>query len=145
MTGALLDVSDPAALAASLEALPEGCWVEVTAGGERHLVVRVPGGWHLPGDMAVASEDVADGRPSRVEVLGDDGHLPAGEAVAAASAEFARARDEQDWDAADVLTRELDDLASAGHAAAGALRDEVDAWLALAGEDPGDVAGCQPW
>ncbi len=30
-----------------------------------------PGGWHLPGDLVIASGDVADGRLSRVEALGD--------------------------------------------------------------------------
>ena len=34
-------------------------------------LVRVPGGWHLPGDVVIASGDVADGRPESVEVLGD--------------------------------------------------------------------------
>ncbi|WP_166136526.1 hypothetical protein [Nocardioides ochotonae] len=65
-----LDVGDPAALEAALDALPEGCWIEVTNEDGRHLVVRVPGGWHLPGDVTVASGDVADGRPERVEVVG---------------------------------------------------------------------------
>lgn len=67
-----LDPRDPAALEAALEALPEGTEVEVEVAGEELVLVRVPGGWHLPGDVVVASGDVADGRPTRVEVL-DDG------------------------------------------------------------------------
>lgn len=57
-------------LEAWLEALPEGTWVEVTVAGEALRVVRVPGGWWLPGDLVVASGDVADGRPEGVAVLG---------------------------------------------------------------------------
>lgn len=66
-----LDVTDPAALEAALEALPEGTAVRVTGEGGEHVVHRVPGGWYLPGDVVVASGDVADGRPSGVVVLGD--------------------------------------------------------------------------
>src|SRR5438477_418443 len=69
----VLDVRDPTALEAALEAQSEGCWVEVTVAGERLLVVRVPGGWYMPGDLTVASADIVEGRPTRVEVLGDDG------------------------------------------------------------------------
>ncbi|GAA1920192.1 hypothetical protein [Nocardioides marmoribigeumensis] len=68
-----LDVSDPVALEAALEALPEGTWVEVDAGVEVLRVVRVPGGWHLPGDLAVASADVVDGEPGSVVVLTEEG------------------------------------------------------------------------
>jgi hypothetical protein len=71
-----LDFSDPVALEAALEAQPDGCWADVTVEGERLLTVRVPGGWHLPGDLTVASSDVADGRPPRVEVLGTTGTCP---------------------------------------------------------------------
>lgn len=66
-----LDVVDIAALHAALEALPEGTWVAVTVAGEDLRVVRVPGGWHMPGDLTVASSDVAEGCPDAVEVLGD--------------------------------------------------------------------------
>ncbi|WP_281966296.1 hypothetical protein [Serinicoccus marinus] len=80
-----LPVADPAALEAALEALPRGTWVAVVPGppppdvpGEdpfdpadyAETVLRVPGGWYLPGDLVVASGDVADGRPLRVEVVG---------------------------------------------------------------------------
>lgn len=143
MTGPLLDVGDPVALGAALDAVPEGCWVEVTADdGGLFLLVRVPGGWHLSGDVVVASADVAEGRPVRVEVLGDDGHLPPEVAIAEARAAFDRARAEGDWEAAESLTREMDDLDSVGWAEAGALRDEVQAWLDLHGEDP--VSGTEP-
>lgn len=37
-------------------------------------MVRMPDGWCLYGDLTIAS--VADGRPERLEVLGDGGHLP---------------------------------------------------------------------
>lgn len=134
-----LDPRDPAALELALEAQPEGSWAEVTVGGERLLIVRVPGGWHLPGDLAVASADVAAGRPAAVEMLGEDGRLPAPAAIERARMSFARARVERDWDEAEALTSELDDLDAAGWCAAGALRDR--SWLELFGDDPGDVAG----
>lgn len=129
-------MGDPAALEAELEALPEGCWIEVEAGGETYLVLRVPGGWHLPGDLTVASGDVAEGRPSRVEVLGDDGHLPPEQTIAEAREAFTRAKAAEDWGAAETLTREMDDLDSVGWAEAGALRDTIQAWLDRFGEDP---------
>lgn len=56
-------------LEAWLEAQPAGTWVKVTLAGEALRVVRVPGGWWLPGDLVVASGDVADGRPASVAVL----------------------------------------------------------------------------
>jgi hypothetical protein len=89
-----LDCSDAAALTAALEAVPLGHWAEVVTGRDRHLVQRVPGGWHLPGDLAVTSADVADGMPTHVAVLGDDGRLPA--------------------EAVGPITREMDDLDSVG-------------------------------
>jgi hypothetical protein len=139
VTGPVLAVGDPAVLGAALDALPEGTWVEVTTPeGDRHLVVRVPGGWHLPGDVTVASADVVEGRPSRVEILGDDGHLPPEVAIVEARLAFDRARVAQDWDAAETLTREMEDLDSVGWSEAGRLRDEIQAWLDLLGEDPGD-------
>lgn len=66
-----LDVRDPAALEAALEALPLGEWVEVETVGEVFRLVRMPGGWHLPGDLTVASGDVVDGHPARVVLLGN--------------------------------------------------------------------------
>lgn len=73
-----LDASDPAALEAALEALPPGTAVRVTTpDGADHVAHRVEGGWYLPGDVVVASGDVADGRPSRVEVLDLFGEDPA--------------------------------------------------------------------
>jgi hypothetical protein len=72
----VLDVSDPAALEAALEALPEGQLVEVTCDAGAFGLVRVPGGWWLPGDLAIATADVVDGCPSRVEVRGLFGDDP---------------------------------------------------------------------
>ena len=136
-----LDVRDSAALEAALEAQPEGCWVEVTVAGERLVVVRVPGGWHLAGDRTVASADVVEGRPTRVDMLGDDGRLPVAATIERSRGAFPRARAEQDWEEPEVLTAELDDRASVGWVEAGALRDEIDAWLCLYGDDPGDPRG----
>jgi len=65
-----LDVHDLAALEADLEAVPLGHWIEVTTAGETFRMQRVPGGFYLPGDVTIASGDVCDGRPTRVEVLG---------------------------------------------------------------------------
>lgn len=65
-----LDVTDPTALEAALEAAPLDTLARVvTAGGERLTVRRVPGGWDLPGDLAVASADVAAGEPRAVALL----------------------------------------------------------------------------
>lgn len=69
MTGP--DITDPAALKTALDALPLDHWIDVTTNGETFRLVRVPGGWHVPGDLVIASGDVADGRPVSVEVLGD--------------------------------------------------------------------------
>lgn len=67
-----LNTTDHAALEAALEATPPGTVARVTlAGGEEHIIHRVAGGWYLPGDLTVASGDVADGRPESVEVLDD--------------------------------------------------------------------------
>ncbi|MGN6253363.1 MAG: hypothetical protein ACTHNS_16285 [Marmoricola sp.] len=119
------EANDPAPLAAALDALPEGTWVEVGVAGETHLIVRVPGGWHLPGDLAVASADVAEGRPERVEVLGPDDHLPPEQAVARARDALARMADPSE---ADAVAREMDDLAAVGWPEAAALRDRAAAW-----------------
>jgi hypothetical protein len=136
-----LDPRDPVALEAALEAQTEGRWAEVTVEGERLLIVRVSGGWHLPGDLAVSSGDIVDGRPTAVVILGGDGRLSAPAAIGQARAAFARARAEQAWEGAAALTGELDDLDSSGWDEAGALRDEIHRWLDLFGEDPGDVTG----
>ena len=145
----VLDCADPAALEAALEALPEGTFVLVVAQGQRHLLRRVPGGLHLRGDLAVACADVAEGRPTHVEVLGMDDRLPPGEEVERARRAFEVASALGDWEPAEALTSGLDDLASVGHADAAALRDEVQRWLDLYGEDPGDLpaSGAQdpPW
>lgn len=125
----VLDCSDRAALVRDLEALPEGTWVHVVTDGQRHLLRRVPGGWHLTGDMAVASEDVADGEPTHVEVLGLDDHLPPEEAIAEARRGLDVARAVGDSEAVETLSREMDDLDSVGWPEAGALRDEALAWL----------------
>lgn len=121
-----LDATDPAALEAVLDALPEGTWIEVETEGETFLVQRVPGGWVLPGDVVIASGDVADGRPERVEVLGDDGRLPPEQAIAEARAVFERG----DRDGCESALVEIDDLDAVGWAEAGALRAEVARWLA---------------
>ena len=64
-----LDTTDPTALEADLEATPLGTVARVRVSGEVHVIRRVVGGWHLPGDLVIASGDVADGRPDAVEVL----------------------------------------------------------------------------
>src|SRR3954447_11543030 len=67
-----IDTTDPAALEAALEAAPLGTPAHIEpADGEHLTVTRVPGGWYLPGDVAVASRDVADGRPRAVSLLRD--------------------------------------------------------------------------
>lgn len=64
-----LDTTDPTALEAALEALPVGTVARVViATGETLDITRCPGGWYLDGDLAVASADVAEGRPTRVSV-----------------------------------------------------------------------------
>lgn len=69
-----LSVSDPAALETALEAAPLDTVARVTtADGESLTVHRVPGGWYLPGDVVVASGDIADGEPRAVSVLRQDG------------------------------------------------------------------------
>lgn len=68
-----LDTSDPAALEEALEAAPLHTLARVvTAGGETFDVQRVPGGWYLPGDVVVASGDVAEGQPRAVSLLPDE-------------------------------------------------------------------------
>jgi len=58
---------------AALDALPLGCWLEVVTNVETFHLQRVEGGWHLPGDLTIASGDVLDGQPERAETLfGDD-------------------------------------------------------------------------
>lgn len=54
---------------AGLKAVPLGHWIEVSTAGETFRLARVPGGWHVPGD--VASGDLVDGEHDCVEVLGD--------------------------------------------------------------------------
>ncbi len=135
-----LDTTDPERLEAALEALPTGAAVRVVTDGEEHVVHRVPGGWYLPGDVAVASADVAEGRPTLVEVVdpgGDDpdldalaeeearGRLSPAEAVARARAALAAGDSEE----AEAAAAEMDDLDSVGVPGAGAARDEILAWL----------------
>lgn len=68
-----LSVSDPAALEAALEAAPLDTTARVTtADGERLTVRRVPGGWYLPGDVVVASGDIAYAEPRAVSLLRDE-------------------------------------------------------------------------
>ncbi|GAA0985535.1 hypothetical protein ENKNEFLB_01407 [Nocardioides aquaticus] len=67
-----LPTTDPAALEAEMEAQPAGTLARVvTADGEPLTVRRVPGGWYLPGDLVVASGDVAGALPREVSVLLD--------------------------------------------------------------------------
>jgi len=74
-----LDVTDPAALEAALDAAPLDTLARVeTAGGETLTVVRVPGGWHLPGDLTVTSGDVAEGGPRAVSLLLDQDYRSSG-------------------------------------------------------------------
>ena len=153
-----LTTSDPAALEAALEAAAMGTIARVTlADGERLKIYRVQGGWHLPGDVVVASGDVADGRPRAVTLAEPGGQAPdlaeladalrgeylsPPEAIARARALFDAARapgaTEEDRLEAEAGTGELDDLDSVGVPGAGALRDEIWAWLDLFGEDPYD-------
>lgn len=68
-----LDTTDPVALEAALEATPPGTIVHVHgANGEVFVVHRVDGGWYLPGDLVIASGDIADGRPTAVEILDEE-------------------------------------------------------------------------
>ncbi|HEV8056003.1 MAG TPA: hypothetical protein VGP51_05910 [Nocardioidaceae bacterium] len=68
-----LDTTDPVALEAALEAAPLHTLARVeSAEGEVFLIHRVPGGWHLPGDLTVTSGDVAEGRPTAVSMLMDE-------------------------------------------------------------------------
>jgi hypothetical protein len=155
-----LDTTDPAALEAALDAAPLHTLARVvTSDGQVLHVHRVPGGWHLEGDLTVASGDIADGRPSAVSLLlgedfrGDEGwqiladpdvaawaqaqrseYLSPETAIERARAAFARG----DAEEAEASTRELDDLASVGWSEAGVLRDQIQAWLDLFGEDPYD-------
>ncbi|MEE3127068.1 MAG: hypothetical protein VX494_07630 [Actinomycetota bacterium] len=70
-------MSDPAALEVALEEAPLDTLAQVvTSGGEPLTVVRVPGGWYLPGDMAVASADVAWAGPREVALLDGFGDTP---------------------------------------------------------------------
>jgi len=64
-----LDTSAPAALAAVPDALPEDTWPEVTKDGGTLRVMRVPGGWHLNGDLSLSSAGVAEGGPTSVAAL----------------------------------------------------------------------------
>lgn len=132
-----LDPRVPAALEAALEALAPHQWVAVeTPEGERHLLCRVPGGWVEPGDgVTLASGDVADGRPTRVDLLGDDGLLPPEVEVEEARLALARATVTHDREAADAVARAMDDLDSVGFTGAGALRDQALAWLEGGGDD----------
>jgi len=67
-----LDTSDPDRLEAQLEAAPLGTCARIEhEDGAVFHVYRTPGGWYLPGDMAVASRDVVDGEPVSVALLDD--------------------------------------------------------------------------
>lgn len=66
-----LDTTDAARLEEQLEAAAPGTVARVTAAdGEEHVVHRVPGGWYLPGDLAVTSGDIAGAEPTAVALLG---------------------------------------------------------------------------
>lgn len=135
-----IDTADVDRLEAALEALPQGAAARVVAGGEEHVVHRVPGGWYLPGDVVVTSGDIAGGHPTLVEVVdpgGDDpdldalaeeearGRLTAEQAVARARAALAA----DDREEAEAAAAEMDDLDAVGVPGAGAVRDEIWAWL----------------
>ena len=135
-----LSVADPEALEAALEAAPVGTVARVTTpDGVRLYPRRVPGGWYLPGDMAVASADVVAGQPRAVALLRDDldawaeeaqgEYLPPVLEIEQATLVWLRAREAGNREAAENLTAGLDDLDSVGFAEAGALRDEILAWL----------------
>jgi hypothetical protein len=135
-----LDVTDPTRLEAALDAAPQGTLARVLTGeGEPLLARRVPGGWHLPGDVAVASADVAGGAPRAATLLLDDGRPATAGYLAPAAAVYRAwsAMEEGDREGAEAMAAELDDLASAGWEACGLARDCVEAWL-LFGDDPFD-------
>jgi hypothetical protein len=67
-----LDTTDLDRLEAALDAAPPGTLARVVTDGQTYLLHRVNGGWHLPGDVVIASGDVADGRPSAVTLLDAD-------------------------------------------------------------------------
>ena len=67
-----LDTTNPTTLEAALEAAPIDTLARVVNESGTYLIHRVPGGWHLPGDLTVTSGDVADGRPSAVSMLMDE-------------------------------------------------------------------------
>lgn len=67
-----LDTRDLDALEAALDATPPGTVARVHgAEGEWHVIHRVDGGWYLVGDLVIASADIAEGRPTVVEILSD--------------------------------------------------------------------------
>lgn len=69
-----LDTTDPATLEVALDAAPlHTLGRVVTADGQVMLIRRVPGGWHLEGDLTVSSGDVVDGEPVAVSLLMDEG------------------------------------------------------------------------
>jgi len=65
-----IDTSIPATLEEALDAAPLGTRAPVTIadGSETLTVMRVPGGWYLPGDLTVTSGDIADARPRAVSL-----------------------------------------------------------------------------
>jgi hypothetical protein len=69
-----LSTEDWGDLEAALEALPDGTWLRVHNDLGVHRVRKVGGAFWLVGDLAVSAGDVADGRPTHVEVLPDTDH-----------------------------------------------------------------------
>lgn len=66
-----LDVTDPTALEAALEAAPLHTVARVTTpAGETFDLTRTASGWYLPGDVVIASADVVEGRPVAVALYG---------------------------------------------------------------------------
>ncbi|GAB3434739.1 hypothetical protein GCM10027517_03130 [Phycicoccus ginsengisoli] len=66
-----LDTTDLDALEAALEAAAPGTVARVVGAEGNFVLRRVEGGWYLPGDLVIASADVAEGRPGVVELMSD--------------------------------------------------------------------------
>src|SRR4051794_15791617 len=107
-----MDYGERVALEAALEAAEMGTLALVeTAAGDQYVVERVPGGWHLEGDVVVTSGDVAGGDPRGVHFLDLTGeYLSPEAAIRRARAALA----DGGLDGCTAALAEMDDLASVG-------------------------------